>query len=131
MTLKSGPLIDIPFEGNTQLIYNSIKVGDTLVLNNFFVGTSSVYDFSGQYSVSSVGGSTSSYITIDTSSNTSLRSFGSSASLPMTLHSSTFSMLSNKPYFSLNKGKKVVVTRISNTSTVLSERYRVEISDLK
>jgi hypothetical protein len=100
MTLKSGPLIDIPFEGNTQLIYNSIKVGDTLVLNNFFVGTSSVYDFSGQYSVSSVGGS-------------------------------TFSMLSNKPYFSLNKGKKVVVTRISNTSTVLSERYRVEISDLK
>lgn len=131
MILKSGPLIDIPFEGNTQLIYNSIKVGDTLVLNNFFVGTSSVYDFSGQYSVSDVMGSTSSYITIDVSSNTSLKNFGSSASLPMTLHSSTFSMLSNKPHFSLNKGKKVVVTRISNTSTVLSERYRVEISDLK
>jgi hypothetical protein len=131
MKLKTGPIIDIPFEGNTQLIYNSIKVGDTLVLNNFFVGTSSVYNFSGQYPVSAIGGVTSSYITIDASSNTSLRSFGSSASLPMTLHSSTFSMLSNKPYFSLNKGKKVVVTRISNTSTVLSERYRVEISDLK
>ena len=100
-------------------------------MNNFFVGTSSVYNFSGQYPVSAVGGVTSSYITIDTSSNTSLKSFGSSASLPMTLHSSTFSMLSNKPYFSLNKGKKVVVTRISNTATVLSERYRVEISDLK
>ena len=131
MTLKSGPLIDIPFEGNTQLLNNSVKVGDTLTLNNFFVGTSSVYDFSGQYTVSSVGGSTSSYITIDTSSNTNLKNFGSSASLPMVLQSSTFSMLSNKPYFSLNKGKKVVVTRISNTSTVLSERYRVEISDLK
>ena len=131
MKLKSGPLIDIPFEGNTQLIYNSIKAGDTLVLNNFFVGTSSVYNFSGQYPVSAIGGVTSSYITIDASSNTSLKSFGSSASLPMTLHSSTFSMLSNKPYFSLNKGKKVVVTRISNTATVLSERYRVEISDLK
>lgn len=131
MTLKSGPLIEIPFEGNTQLIYNSIKVGDTLTLNNFFVGTSSVYDFSGQYSVSDVVGSTSSYITIDASSNTSLKNFGSTSSLPMMLHSSTFSMLSNKPHFSLNKGKKVIVTRISNTSTVLSERYRVEISDLK
>ena len=131
MTLKSGPLIDIPFEGNTQLLNNSVKIGDTLTLNNFFVGTSSVYDFSGQYTVSSVGGSTSSYITIDTSSNINLKNFGSSASLPMMLQSSTFSMLSNKPYFSLNKGKKVVITRISNTSTVLSERYRVEISDLK
>jgi hypothetical protein len=131
MTLKSGPVIDVPFEGSTQLIYNSIKSGDTLVLNNFFVGTSSVYDFSGQYTVSSVVGSTSSYISIDVSNNLSLKSFGTTASLPMILHSATQSMLSNKPYFSLNKGKKIVVTRISNTSTVLSERYRVEITDLK
>ena len=131
MTLKSGPLIDIPFEGSTQLIYNSINSGDTLTLNNFFVGTSSVYDFSGQYVVSSVGGSTSSYVTIDASSNLGLKNYGSSASLPMTLHSSTYSMLSNRPYFSLNKGKKIVITRISQSSTVLSERYRLEITDLK
>ena len=130
MLLKSGPVIDIPLDGNTQLISNSVKVGDTLVLNNFFVGTSSVYDFSGQYPVSVVGGPTSSYITIDASNNQSLKSYGLSASLPMTLNSSTYSILSNKPYFSLNKGKKIIITRISKTSTVLSERYRVEIINL-
>jgi hypothetical protein len=130
MTLKSGPVIDVPIDGSSNLIYNSIKAGDTLTLNNFFVGTSSVYDFSGQYTVTTVG-LTSSYITLDVSNNLSLKSFGTTASLPMILNSSTASMLSNKPYFSLNKGKKIIVTRISENSTVLSERYRVEIIDLK
>ena len=131
ITLKNGPVIEIPIEGNTYLISNSIKSGDTLLLNNLFVGTQSVYDFSGQYRVSNVGGGTSSYITLDVSTNPALTSYSSSNELPMLLHSSTSTMLSNKPYFTLNKGKKIIITRVSPTATILSERYKIEILDLK
>jgi hypothetical protein len=37
--------------------------------------------------------------------------------------------LANKPYFGLNKGKKIIVTKVSN-GNVLNERYRVEVIDL-
>lgn len=131
ITLKNGPVIDIPIEGNTYLISNSIKSGDTLLLNNLFVGTQSVYDFSGQYRVSNVVGGTSSYITLDVSTNPAFTSYSSSNELPMVLHSSTSTMLSNKPYFTLNKGKKIIITRVSSTATILSERYKIEILDLK
>jgi len=34
------------------------------------------------------------------------------------------------PYFSLNKGKRIRITRISN-STVLRERYTINIVDVQ
>jgi hypothetical protein len=58
----TGDLLEVPLQGNTQIIYNSVKAGDALYLNNLFVGTASVYDFSGQYFVDNVVASTSSYI---------------------------------------------------------------------
>jgi hypothetical protein len=108
---------------------NSVKVGDSLKLNNFFVGTSSVYDFSGQYVVDSLGGSTYSNVILDISSNVNLVTYGASASLPLELHSSTYSILSNSPYFSLNKGKKISITRVSD-SNVLKDRYYINVSDI-
>ena len=107
---------------------NSIKPGDTLKLNNFFVGTSSVYNFSGQYVVDSLTSATSSYVTFDISSNVDLVSYGASASLPLQIHGTSSSMLSNLPYFSLNKGKKIKITRISFSDT-LSERYHIQVDD--
>ena len=129
-----GDLLEIPFKENTEIIYNSIKPGDTLVLNDFFVkdpSGGSIYDFSSQYVVDSVVSSTSSYIKLDISNNKNLVAFGASQSLPFTMHGSTSStsLLANKPYFSLNKGKKVRITKISNSS-ILAERYYIEVNDI-
>ena len=132
IVLKSGSLLTLNFDTNPYMMNNSIKTGDTLYLNDFFVGTASIYDFSGQYPVYSVTSATSSQITIDMSSNPSLNNYVSSNAsiLPMTLHGTTDSMLSNKPYFSLNKGKRIVVTKTSPDATILSARYRIDIHDL-
>ena len=128
ITLKSGPLLELSFKGNPYILNNSVKVGDTLYLNNLFLGTSSIYDFSGQYTISSAGGATNSNFTFDVSDNLGFVNYASGKSnlLPMVLHGPTFSNLSNTPYFNLNKGKKIIVTRIDTISTVLTERYRIE-----
>ena len=130
--LKSGPSLELSFTGNTYLLNNSVKSGDTLYLNNLFVGTSSIYDFSGQYKISSSNGATSSNFTFDVSNNKSFVDYATSNSslLPLNLHSATSSMMSNMPYFSLNKGKRIIVTRINEFANNLLETYRVDIQDL-
>lgn len=132
IVLRSGGFLDVPLMQNSYIVNNSIKKGDVFVLNNLFVGTSSVYDFSGQYKVSSLVGATSSYITLDINSSSAFSTYatGNSSQLPMTLHSSSSSMLSNLPYFSLNKGKKIIVTRVSSSSTILTERYKLDVREL-
>lgn len=132
IVLRSGPMLDLEFTTNPYVLKNSMKIGDVFTLNNFFMGTASIYDFSGQYKVSSMAGGTSSLVTFDLSSNPSVADYVSSNStkMPMGLHGATYSTLSNLPYFSLNKGKKIVVTNTSETSDVLSDRFRVEITDL-
>ena len=128
ITLEVGNKLKLSFDADQNIINNSIKVGDVMYLNNFFVGTASIYDYSGQYTVQSL--STDSYVVFDISSNASLVNYGSSASLPTYFHTGTAStLLSNIPYFSLNKGKKIRLTRISN-SNVLKERYSINIIDL-
>lgn len=127
--LDSEDKLKIPFEGNTYLLNNSVKVGDVLYLNNLYLGTSSVYDFSGQYTVDSLEGLTSSYVTFDISNNKDFVTTYENETFPYMLHSATFSNLSNKPYFSLNKGKSIRITRISN-STVLKERYHIITNDI-
>ena len=100
-------------------------------MNNFFVGTSSVFDFSGQYKVDSVGGSTSSYIYLNADSNPDLVAYGASASLPLYIHGTSSTLLSNSPYLSLNKGKKIRITRINSSDVSISEKYQVEVQDIK
>lgn len=129
MTLTQNYLLEVPFSGSTYLLNNSIKEGDTFVLNNFFVGTSSVYDFSAQYEVVDVVGPTSSYVIFDVNSNNKIKSWGASSSLPLEINSASASILSNLPYFSLNKGKKIKITRISDSS-ILRNRYHVEVNDI-
>jgi hypothetical protein len=121
--------LSLSFDENPYIVNNSIKEGEVLQLNNFFVGTSSVYDFSGQYVVDSLVSSTSSQVIFDLSSNTNIISYGASQSLPLMIHSASASLLSNKPYFSLNKGKMISVTRVSDSS-VLSERYLIKVNDI-
>ena len=129
ITLLDGNLLEVPFTGDLNILQNTIKNGDTYEINNLFVGTSSVYDFSGQYVINSVAGITSSYATFNVSSNKSIVDYGASASLPLEVHGTSSSMLSNFPYISLNKGKKIILTRISD-SVNLSDRYFIDVSDI-
>ena len=129
INLITGSRLEVPFSGNTTIIENSLKVGSTLQMNNFYVGTSSIFDFSGQYKIDSVGGGTSSYVIFDISDNDDLVSYGLSSSLPLEIHGTSSTSLSNIPYFSLNKGVKINVTRVSN-SAILSERYILQLDDI-
>jgi hypothetical protein len=130
ITLTSGGILKVPISGNTSIISNSIKSGDSLVLNNFFVGTSSVFDFSGQYVVSSLGVVGSSYIMLDVNINVDLIAYGASASLPLVIHGTSSTLLSNLPYFSLNKGKRIRVTRIDQLNSPLDQRYHIDVDNI-
>ena len=126
ITLNLGGILSVPLAQNNNLVYNSINSGDTLVLNNFIVGTSSQYNFSGQYVVQSVS-ATNSYINLNVSNNLLLLNYGASASLPLTFNSNSNYLLSNQPYFILNQGYKVKITRVDNTSSSdLNSRYLIE-----
>lgn len=127
ITLEPGNKLKVYFDMDSNIVSNSIKVGDVLTLNNLFVGTASVYDYSGQYPVIA----NTSFVEFDISSNLSLVNYATSINVyPIKLHSTTTpSLLSNIPYFSLNKGKKIRLTRVSD-STILKERYSVNVLDL-
>jgi hypothetical protein len=130
LNLLTGDRIEVPFAGNSSILNNSIKVGDTMRLNNFFVGTASIFDFSGQYRIDSVVGVTSPYVIFDVSNSEGLVAYGASASLPLEMHGTASTLLSNTPYFDFNKGKKIKITRVSN-SDILKERYVVQVDDIK
>lgn len=120
--------LELSFDSTSQIVDNSIKEGDVFYLNNLLIATGSVVnDFSGQYKVDNVG-STNSTVSFDISSNQDFIStyLGTNE----VLHTSTQSSLNNLPYFSLNKGKSIRITRVSNSDN-LNERYKIQINDIK
>lgn len=130
ITLISDNLIELSFDDNNTIIQNSINSGDVLYLNNFFIGEESVFDYSGQYVVDSVNlNGNDLTIRFDIRNNTDLVSTYRGQS-PLVLHSEDNTLLRNKPYFSLNKGYNIKITRVSN-SNVLNERYQISLFDLK
>ena len=127
--LTSNNLLELTFDANSSIVTNSIKQGDSLSINNLFVGTSSVFYFSGQYTVSNVG--TMSNIQLDVSNNKDFVQYGS-GQLPLTIHGTASSLLSNKPYFDLNKGKMIKITRISELDQIpITEKYLIDIRDIQ
>lgn len=132
--LNTGGILEVPIEGNYRLVNNSFKVGDTVLLRDFTIGTTSQLDFSGQYTIDSIG-ATNSYIYLNVNSNTSLINYGNSASnitvgsLPLPFNSTTTYtyILSNVPYLDLNRGMKYRITRINESDfTSIDERYLIE-----
>ena len=120
--------LELSFSNDQNIINNSMRIGDVFYLNNLFIGTASAYDYSGQYKVKSVS---SSSVLFDITSNTNLVNYISSqTTYPITVHNITSTLLTNIPYFTLNKGKKIKLTRISNSS-VLKERYSINIEENK
>jgi hypothetical protein len=125
--LNTGSILELPIDANSNLVANAFDSGDTLVLNDFSIGTASTIDFSGQYTISSVG-ATNSYVYLDVSTNTTLVSYGASASLPLIFNNNSNYLLNNYPYFSLNKGVKISVTRIDSTvSSSFNDRYLISV----
>ena len=123
--LNLGSVLEIPIDANSNLVYNSFKAGDTFKLSDFSIGTSSTIDFSGQYTVKSVG-VTNSYIYLDTTSNSILTSYGASSSLPLVFNNSSNYLLNNIPYLALNNGYKFTITRIDPTNqSSFNDRYLI------
>ena len=127
--LKSNGILQLSVDSRYDMFSNSIKPGDELLLSNLFIGTTSVFNFSGQYTVDSVG-TTQSQILLNINSNPTFVSYGASQSLPLTIHGTSSSTLSNLPYLDLNKGYKISVTRINSELVPLSERYDIQINSL-
>ena len=128
--LNIGGILDVPLSSNYNLVKNSIKKGDTLMLSDFQVGTSSTTDLSGQYVVDRIG-ATNSYIYLDVNSNDIIINYGLSQSLPLTLNDPTTYLLSNLPEIKFNKGLRYRVTRVSSVKfNEVSQRYLIEKSDL-
>lgn len=120
--------LQLNLDANEYIVSNSINVGDYLVIKNLFVGTVSVFDFSGQYRVSSVG--TGSQITLDTSINDDLVAYGV-GQLPLTIHEISSTLLSNMPSLSINKGQWIRITRTNELDQVsVNEKYLIDIRNI-
>ena len=125
LRLNVGSVLEIPIDANGYLVNNAFNTNDVLTLNNFSVGTSSTIDFSGQYSIKSVG-ATNSYIYLDVSNNTNLVSYGASYSLPLIFNDPSNYLLTNNPYLGLNKGVKYSITRVDQSATsTIQNRYLI------
>jgi len=140
--LLSGNFLQLRLDKPDILVTNSVKVGDELVLQNLYVGTTSVFDFSGQYKVATVTGAT---ISLDVSDNIDFVNYASNT-YPLNIHTPPTSILSNSPILKLNKGYIITITRISedvqdsvdllgqttfNTNNIaLSEKYFIDIKDI-
>ena len=69
------------------------------------------------------------HLIFDLSPNNSLVDFSSSLTLPYEIHGTSSSNLSNTPYLSLNKGKKITLTKVTNSNNI-EERYYIEVNDI-
>jgi hypothetical protein len=119
----------LQLQESNSLVSNSVKVGDTLVLNNLFVGTTSVFDFSGQYRVDSVA--PNSTIILNVNSNKELIAYGNNIT-PLTIHNGTYStLLSNYPDIELNKGYKFRITRVTeNDLDPIQTKYHIDCENI-
>jgi hypothetical protein len=125
--LDTGNLLKFNLNQPDFLVQNSIKVGDELVLENLFVGTTSVFNFSGQYPVDSVVGAT---VSLDVSKNIDFVAYASN-NYPLPIHTPPTTILSNAPYLGLNKGYVITVTRISDEDEIpLGEKYFVDVRNI-
>lgn len=130
INLNSGNYLQFKLDSNDLVVNNSVKVGDTLVMKNLFVGTVSTFDFSGQYKVYSVIGAT---VSLDVNKNADFVAYASNT-YPVVIHnpSSSTSILANSPELDLNKGYMINITRISDIDDItLGSKYLVDVRDLQ
>ena len=123
ITLSSASLLTIPLLNMTSTILeNTVKKGDTFLLENMLVGTSSTVDFSGQYIVDSTS---STNIILDLSTNVNVTNYVAENVIATTLTLNT--KLVNIPSLRINRGHKYRITRLSTSETDSFEnRYLIQ-----
>lgn len=127
--LDSDFILEVPLLENSNLINNSINVNDYYILEDFIIGTSSKFDFSGQYEVVGVG-ATNSCIYLDLSNNDVVSNYTST--YPLVLNNNSNYLLSSKFKIRLNKGFDLKVTKVSEDSNniTFNESFNFEIRHL-
>lgn len=126
--LLNSTTLELSLKEPSTIINNSIKIGEVFILEDFILGKNNVVsDFTDQYTVTNVS---SKKISFDISSNKLFVSNYVDSTFPYDIHSSTYSELYSLPYISLNKGKSVRITKISNSDNI-KERYNVIIDGFK
>lgn len=123
LELSANYLLTVPTANiSSTLLGNMVKKGETFLVENLVVGTSSVTDMSGQYTVDSVSGTS---IVLDLSSNPTVVTYVNSATTGASIVLNT--RLSNLPRLSLNRGSKYRITRVSASGTdSFQSRYLVQ-----
>lgn len=121
--ISSSSLLTLqPLNMTSTILANTIKKGDTFRLQNLLIGTSSLFDFSGQYQVDSISGSN---IVFNLSTNQVVTSWVSS-----NLTSQSFvlnSIISSKPLIVYNTGHRIRITRVTEPqSDSFESRYLVQ-----
>lgn len=115
--LTAGNILYMPLKTNI-----GINKGDTLLLNNFFVGLTNSIDYSGQYLVNTVA-TNSNYVWLDISSNPELEAI---TTVPFYINTATYSELQAIPFMSFNKGYSYKITRIdASDNSALVDRYQI------
>lgn len=122
--IKSGYQLRMYLK-DAWLIEKSINKGDTLTLNDFFIGVGNVYNMSGQYRVEEIFDEG---IFLSLVSNRNLTTYMDSLSFTDGYHDISSNELHNKPWLSLNKGKMITITRVSDSEN-LSERYLLDLKN--
>lgn len=116
-------LLEIPLESNI-----GFQKGDAIYLNNFFLGSTSSTDYSGQYVIDTVATASNS-ITLDITTNSDLNSFADSqtGTFPVILHLGTQSILQSQPFIDFNKGYRFRITRVeADDTSTLQSRYMID-----
>ena len=126
ISLSLNYTLSVPLTGVTQQIFNnSINKGDTYLIKDLLIGTSSVIDFSGQYKVSSVQ-TNNLYINFDLSTNQLVRTYANqNITNGISINLNPF--LVSNPYIDINKGVNYRITRIdAGATSSISDRYLVQ-----
>lgn len=120
--LSLNGILTLPISNN-NILSNSVKKGDSLLLKDFIIGTASTIDFSGQYVVDSVSSST---ISLDVNSNTIVMSYATT-NIVVGVSIDVKPFLSNMPYLDLNKGSRYRITRVSSEiNSSFKDRYLIQ-----
>jgi hypothetical protein len=121
--LSLNGILTLPINTTGDILSNSVKKGDTLLLKDFIVGTGSTIDFSGQYTVDSV---TSTVINLDVNNNSVVMSYATT-NITSGVSINVQPSLSNMPYLDLNKGSRYRITRVlSNMDSSFNDRYMIQ-----
>ena len=123
LELSANYLVTLPILNlSSTVLGNMVKKGETFLLENMQVGTSSTVDMSGQYTVDSVSGTS---IVMDMSTNPQVVTYvnNNSGGASIVLNPS----LTNRPRLALNKGSKWRITRVTSSETdSFADRYLVQ-----